>query len=110
ADLPDECNAFTTMAFCSTNFGARTHLPTYMNWLLHEADMRPAYAFHRQFLQHLQAFAPRDFWVLKSPPNLYWLNTMLETYPDARVVMTHRDPAELMPSIASLIAWIRARS
>jgi Sulfotransferase family len=110
ADLPDECNAFMTLAFCSPNFGATTFLPSYMNWLIHEADMRPAYAFHRQFLQHMQAFNARDFWVLKAPPHLYWLDTLLATYPDARIVMTHRDPAEIMPSNASLIAYLRSRS
>jgi hypothetical protein len=111
ARLPEECNAFTTLAFASLNFWASTPLPAYVDWLLSdEADLRPAYALHRHVLQHLQAFAPGAYWVLKSPPHLLWLDRLLETYPDARIVVTHRDPAQLMPSNASLIAFIRRRS
>lgn len=110
ADLPEECNAAMTLSFCSHNFGATAYLPGYMNWLMHEADMRPAYAFHHQLLQHMQAFNPREFWLLKAPPHLCWLGTLLATYPDARIVMTHRDPAEIMPSNASLIAYLRGLS
>jgi len=107
ATLPEECNNLQMASFRSLNFWARLKLPGYSRWLIEQADMAPAYEFHRQFLQHLQAFAPRDRWVLKGPPHLFWPETLLETYPDARVVMTHRDPAEVLPSNASLIAHLR---
>lgn len=110
ADLPEECNTIMTMAFRSPNFNASARLPSYIRWLIHEADMAPAYAFHREFLQHLQAFAPRPFWVLKAPPHLYWLDALLDAYPDARIVVTHRDPAEVLPSNASLIAYLRGKA
>jgi hypothetical protein len=110
AQLPEECHAFLSLAFQSFYFWAVVSLPSYCHWLMHDAPARDAYTFHYQVLQHLQAFAPRDFWVLKSPPHLLWLDTILEIYPDARVVVTHRDPAEVLPSNASLINFLRKGS
>jgi Sulfotransferase family len=110
ATLPDECNSFMALAFLSPNFGAMANVPSYINWLIHEADIGPAYELHRHMLQHLQAFAPGSHWVLKAPPHLWWLGTMFDTYPDARVVVTHRDPAQVMASNASLIAYLRGQT
>lgn len=110
ATLPDECNSFMTLAFLSPNFGATANVPSYMEWLIHEADMQPAYELHRHMLQHLQAFAPGNHWVLKAPPHLWWLDEMFAAYPDARLIVTHRDPAQVMASNASLIAYLRGQS
>jgi hypothetical protein len=108
ATLPEECNSIQMMAFRSPNFGASANLPSYMRWLIEEADMAPAFALHRHVLQHLQAFAPAHHWVLKAPPYLWWPNALFDAYPDARVVVTHRDPAQVMASNASLIAYLRS--
>jgi sulfotransferase family protein len=105
AELPDECNAIMQLAFQSLNFTARQPLPSYQRWLL-DSDMRPAFGIHNHMLQHLQAFAPRDWWVLKSPPHLFHLDALFDAYPDARIVFIHRDPAAIMPSNASLIAFL----
>ena len=110
ATLPEECNSVMQLAFASPNFGATMAIPSYMRWLLEEADMTPAFALHRDVLQSLQAFAPGVWWVLKSPPYLWWPDALLAAYPDARLIVTHRDPAEVMASNASLIAWLREQS
>lgn len=107
AELPDECNSFMTWGFQSPNFGASVDLNAYETWLTTQCDAKGAYALHRHVLQHLQAFAPRQWWTLKAPPHLFWLDRMFETYPDARVVVTHRDPAAVLPSNASLISFLR---
>ena len=106
ATLPEECNNIWTMAFRSHNFSAVANVPGYMEWLLHEADMAPAMAIHRHMLQHLQAFAPGSRWVLKAPPYLFWPNELFTAYPDAMVVVTHRDPTEVVPSNASLVGFL----
>ena len=108
ATLPEECNSLVEASFRTMNYWAQMALPSYVDWLLNDATMSPAYAFHREFLQHLQAFAPRDYWVLKAPPHIFWPGYLLDTYPDARIVMTHRDPRQVLPSNASLIAQVRA--
>ena len=105
ADLPEEDNSIMQMAFRSLNFAASRPLPSYDRWLF-ACDMRPAFALHRHTLQHLQAFHARDWWVLKAPPHLFCLEDLFDTYPDARVIFTHRDPASIMASNASLISFI----
>lgn len=109
ATLPEECNSIMTMAFLSPNFGALANVSGYVDWLVDEADMAPGFAVHRHMLQHLQAFHPGGHWVLKSPPFLWWLGDLLETYPGARVIVTHRDPTEVIPSNSSLIAYLQQR-
>jgi hypothetical protein len=80
---------------------------TYRAW--HDGqDKRPAYAFHRQFLQHLQWRCPGSHWVLKAPSHLMALEALLQVYPDADIVQTHRDPLKVLPSCASLTQVLRA--
>jgi hypothetical protein len=49
----------------------------------------------------------KERWVLKSPMHLRHLDALLNEYPDARIIFTHRDPAKTVPSLASLIYVIR---
>lgn len=106
ATLPEECNNLMTASFLTPNFMAMARVSSYLKWLVNEADMAPAFAFHRHFLQHLQAFAPGAYWVLKAPPHIWWIKDLFKAYPDARLVITHRDPAETIPSNASLISFL----
>ena len=108
--LPEECGAITAMAFQTLNFRAAANLPSYMRWLLTVSDAMPAYVLHKHVLQHLQAFAPGKWWCLQSPQHLFWLDRLMETYPDARVVMVHRDPAAALPANAALVAVLRRGS
>jgi hypothetical protein len=62
-------------------------------------------------LQHLQSGDVRGGrWVLKSPAHLHLIDTLLEVYPDARIVHTHRDPIKVCASVASLTATLRGAS
>jgi hypothetical protein len=106
AQLPEECNSITSLAFQSSNLSAPSRIPSYVDWYLSADDASP-YMLHRHALQHLQAFCARDWWVLKSPPHMFHLPRLLKTYPDARIVFPHRDPAATLPSLASLIAFLR---
>lgn len=108
ATLPQECVRWTTGEFASLIFGTTYDVPSYCNWLLEEADMGPAYRYHRRFLQLLQWKCPAERWVLKSPGHLWALEDMLAEYPDARLIQTHRDPLKTTASLASLITNLRA--
>ena len=86
-------------------------LPAYGRWL-EKTDMRSAYRFHRLALQVLQSRLPTGTWSLKTPNHLWCLDDLAEAYPDARLVWTHRDPAQVVPSVAmvrSLVASSMAR-
>ena len=101
-----ECVSSMSFELRSEEFTARYRVPSYVDWL-QRCDMRPAYEWHRLVLQILQRrFAGRG-WVLKSPVHLHSLPTLLAVYPDARVVLTHRDPLAVLGSVTSLIATMR---
>jgi hypothetical protein len=88
-------------------FSTQYRVPAYQHWLLHEADMAPAYRYHRLFLQYLQSAHPAPRWVIKSPAHLWCLGAMMDAYPDALIVNTHRDPLRVLCSLASLIDLLR---
>jgi hypothetical protein len=105
-DLPHECIFLLAHAFASNHFAGALDAPTYLRWLA-TADLRPAYQFHRDLLQVLQARERRDRWVLKAPSHLANLPALFAVYPDARVVVTHRDPLKTLPSTINLMATLR---
>jgi len=109
ARLPQECLFIHAMDFHSMQFEAMYNVPSYEHWLELQ-DMRPTYRFQRDFLQHLQSRCPGDRWVLKSPAHLIALDALLEVFPDALIVQTHRDPLEVIGSAASLHCTLRAAS
>ena len=101
ATLATECVTLFFLDLRSLLVETQAHVPSYGRWL-EETDMRGAYAMHRLALQVLQSRLPTDAWSLKTPQHLWHLDTLLEFYPDARIVWTHRDPAAIVPSTASL--------
>lgn len=111
ARLPKECLSAMSFVYRSEEFTARYRVPTYVDWL-QACDMRPAYEVHRLVLQVLQRAARGDDagrgWVLKSPVHIHSLPTLLAVYPDARVVVNHRDPTEVLGSVNSLVATLRS--
>jgi hypothetical protein len=106
ARLALECIAIMAFAFLSPRFHTTYRVPTYQEWLERQ-DLRPAYAFHRRVLQHLQWRVPADRWILKAPSHLWGFEALFDTYPDARVVQTHRDPLTALASVASLTAVLQ---
>lgn len=44
-----------------------------------------------------------DRWALKAPHHLHFIDLLFKVFPDARVVQTHRDPLEAIPSLASFV-------
>jgi hypothetical protein len=70
------------------------------NWMhrYFEEDQRPHYTFLKRALKALQWLRPKDRWVLKSPQHLAWMPALMETFPDATVVVTHRDPVSVFTS------------
>jgi hypothetical protein len=106
ARLPEECTIIIAHSFVSSQFTSMYDVPTYSRWC-DTQDPRAKYEWHRRFLQHLQRRFRAERWVLKAPVHLNGLAGLLSVYPDARVVMTHRDPLEVLASEASLHATLR---
>ncbi len=108
AELPQECVGITAYALGSMQYNTVLHIPRYARWLREEADHDRLYAFHRRFLQYLQASRPGARWALKSPAHLWQLGAMMRAYPDARLVQTHRDPLSIVSSLASMLPVLRS--
>ena len=106
ARLPEECVVILSHAFLSFEFSSNWFVPSYQSWL-EQQDLEPAYRYHRRFLQHLQWGHAAERWLLKAPPHLPGLHALFAVYPDADVIVTHRDPLEVVPSIASLHVVLR---
>jgi hypothetical protein len=68
-------------------------------------DMRPHYAYMRKALQALQWLRGPSRWVLKSPQHLEQLIALHATFPDATIVLTHRDPVAVIQSAITMMAY-----
>ncbi|SOZ40059.1 sulfotransferase family protein [Cupriavidus neocaledonicus] len=90
---------------CAMNSYA--NVPAYTDWLARQ-DHTEVYACLKTMLQFLQwqkrqrGAKPAQRWVLKTPQHLHTLEVLLRVFPGAQVVLTHRDPLQTIPSMASM--------
>lgn len=103
-----ECQDLMALDFKSHIFQAFAHVPRYSQWLL-ESELESTYCYQRRVLKLLQWQMPARPWRLKCPTHLLFLNDLNKAFPDARFVMTHRDPAEVIPSVVDVYADILCR-
>lgn len=104
-DEPTECNWPLGQDFKAYPWLVQTIVPDYFEWLMNDADMVAAYRYHARVLRVLQSAAPGR-WTLKFPSHAMALPALLDVYPDARIVMTHRDPIKPVASSCSLVEQI----
>ncbi len=105
---PYECQELMGLDFKSQYFQAYAHMPSYSKWLLYEADLTSTYLYERRALKLLQWGSPARPWRLKCPSHLAFLDALDTAFPDARFVMTHRDPSEVIVSVADLYSVVAA--
>jgi hypothetical protein len=68
-------------------------------------DQTPSYRYLRTLLQVLQWQRGGTRWVLKSPQHLEQFGPLMTVFPDATVVVTHRDPVSVTASMATMVAY-----
>ncbi|HVU71804.1 MAG TPA: sulfotransferase [Mycobacteriales bacterium] len=87
--------------------GQQMTLPVagYRRWW-RRADLTETYAYHRRVVTLLGSKSPPDLWLFKAPHHKFHLEALVAAYPDIRFVMTHRDPAKVVPSYASIVSSI----
>ena len=101
----DEELPLIEQSFMSNIPESMMYLPGYGEWLL-KADQRPAYGELIEWLKILQWQKPERAgrkWILKAPHHLTAVGTVLDVFPDAAIVMTHRRIDHVMASYASMI-------
>ncbi len=112
-DEPDEDFMLLRMSFSTWLNTVAHHVPAYGRWLA-ETGSRNAYMRHRSIMQHFtwqrrqQNGQGQRHWLLKMPFHLMELEVLLETYPDAVFIQTHREPVQFMASWNSLVERIRS--
>jgi len=100
-DGPTECVAVLAQDFKSLLWETVANVPSYGEWLF-ACDHTSAYEYHHDLLRLLQSEAPGR-WALKTPHHCLAVDALLAEYPDARLVMTHRDPVTVVASLCSLV-------
>ena len=100
-DMPLECATVLGQHFSSLHLSTTFNLPSYMEWV-RANDHTAAYEWHKSVLQVLQSECPGQ-WQLKSPVHLIDPFALAEVYPDARFVLTHRDPVNVIASACNLV-------
>lgn len=69
-------------------------------------DQTPHYEYMKNVLRLLQwRRGERKRWVLKCPQHLEQLPVLMKTFPDATVVITHRDPVAVIQSTVTMQAY-----
>ena len=104
AELPDEEVLLMEHAFMSA-IDSYGNVPGYMDWLWQQ-DQTPAYRYLRRQLQFLQwqkrqRGITAERWLLKAPHHIHLMPTLFQVFPDVKVVQTHRDPLQTIPSMGS---------
>lgn len=112
AHAPDEEILLVEHSFLSTNPHAFCNVPGFARWR-DAQDLAPGYRLLDRLLRFLQWQKRRRGeggrrWVLKTPFHLLHMEELLRAFPGARVVWTHRDPVQSVPSFASLIHTLRS--
>jgi hypothetical protein len=105
---PAECQDLMALDFKSHIFQAFAQVPSYSDWLL-DADLTSTYHYERRVLKLLQWGCPERPWRLKCPTHLVYLEHLNRAFPDARFVMTHREPTEVILSVAEVYCDIAGR-
>jgi sulfotransferase family protein len=105
--LPTECIFIFAHQFSSDMYTGLFNVGEYTVWRS-GIDQTPIYEWHKRHLQTLQWVAdrPTQRWVVKAPSHLGHLPLLFSTYPDVRVVMTHRDPLRVVGSLSDLLATL----
>ena len=103
ATTAEECWPLFFNTFSVMNYDLQANLRAYGDWLM-TTDMVPPYRDYRTQLQILAQRSPEDSLILKCPEHLWFLDSLLEVFPDACIVWTHRDPLASIASYCSLIS------
>ena len=102
AESPEEEVMLLDYTFLSTVPEATLRVPSFSSWL-EDQDQGPAYRYLRRLLKLLAWKQEGRRFVLKTPHHLEWFDTLLEVFPDAKIVQTHRDPLQTTASFCSMV-------
>ncbi len=100
-DTPEECVLLQGSSFHGVQTGVEVMVEPYAGWYRAQ-PLEGLYAYYADLLRLLDWQRPGERWLLKSPAHLWGIRELFATFPDARVVWTHRDPVVSIASLCSL--------
>jgi hypothetical protein len=106
--MPDEEIYLIDHSFMSGLGLLRARVPTYWEWVLQSGDLDGVYRELKHFMAYVGQYRTGSRWVLKTPHHIWMLRQLLEGFPHAYVIWTHRDPVKVIPSLASMTRAIRS--
>jgi hypothetical protein len=101
--IEEDCE-LVDLDLCSYTLEWHARVPAWRDYYL-SLDQRPHYAFLRRELQVLSYLRGPDRWVLKTPQHLEQLGPLLDTFPDATIAFTLRDPVAVLQSAITMLAY-----
>jgi hypothetical protein len=102
ATSPTEDQITMGVDFKSQIFQATFRIPSYAEWFNYKADLVPTFHYVKRVLKLLQWKCPPTNWRLKNPTYSMLIGALDEVFPDARYCMTHRDIANVIPSVCDV--------
>jgi hypothetical protein len=106
-DGPDECHVFMEQTCSAAGYHNLYDVPSYFDYMMKSLDFTASYRVHKRQLQLLQWRVKQPRWAVKYPNHVISMDAILEVYPDARFVMTHRDPVQTLASISKMTLTLR---
>ena len=111
ARLPNECIIGQAASFISEYIPFLFQVPTFIGYMYTQGNWDYSYRLYKKMLQLLQFKNPRQHWLLKAPSHLNFLPVLFNVFPDAQVLITHRDPIYAQASVTNLAGtffWMRS--
>ena len=106
-DGPDECHVFMEQTCSAAGYQNVYDVPGYFDYMMTALDFVASYRVHKRQLQLLQWRMKQPRWAVKYPNHVIAMDAILQVYPDARFVMTHRDPVQTLASISKMTLTLR---
>lgn len=108
ADIDGPAEDFPIHALAFDHAELTLPVPSHSRWW-RTASHDSLFRYHERILRLLHSHRPPEAWLLKMPSYLFLLPEFIAHYPDARFVMTHRDPVPAMASTCSTVAAARRK-
>jgi hypothetical protein len=104
---PEECHIMMRHGPHHVMLGLRS--AEYWQWLLNlsSSQLDVLYKHYKTQVQHLQLFCRGGHWVSKALAHAYFSPVLFKVFPDASIVRLHRDPCQIIPALASLVAQLQ---
>ncbi len=102
AEGPEECVQLLAHTLGGVQNGIEPMISPYREWFFAQ-DLRPVYSYYANLLRMVDWQRPGKRWLLKSPAHLWALDLLVENFPDACIVWTHRNPLQIIGSYCSMM-------